>query len=80
MALEGIEEPFRLSGELKVECTLPAGFGLIVARARMVWADAHGMAGVHFTDLPSHCRDALNQWLLEIERQEGWKVEEAPKH
>jgi DNA-binding NtrC family response regulator len=76
MALEGITEPFRLSGELKVECTLPAGFGLIVARARMVWADAHGKAGVLFTDLPSHCRDALNQWLQEIERQEGWTVEE----
>jgi two-component system, NtrC family, response regulator AtoC len=79
MAVEGVGEPFRLSGELKVECTLPAGFGLIVAQGRMVWADAHGKAGIRFTDLPSHCRDALNQWLLEIERQEGWTVEETSK-
>ena len=79
MALEGISEPYRLSGELKLEFHLPAGFGLIVAMARMVWADAHGKAGVRFNDLPVECNDALNKWLVEVERQEGWTVEEAPK-
>ncbi len=76
MALEGISEPYRLSGDLKVEFHLPAGFGFIVARARLVWADAHGKAGVRFNDLPPECRTALNQWLVEVERQEGWTVEE----
>jgi DNA-binding NtrC family response regulator len=79
MALEGISEPFRLSGDLKLEFNLPAGFGLIVAMARLVWADAHGKAGVRFNDLPTECRNALNQWLIEVERQEGWTVEEVPK-
>ncbi len=75
MALEGISEPFRLSGEVKLEFSLPAGFGAIVAIARMVWADAHGKAGVRFTDLPADCRATLNKWLFEVERQEGWTVE-----
>jgi hypothetical protein len=75
----GISEPFRLSGDLKLEFNLPAGFGLIVAMARLVWADAHGKAGVRFNDLPTECRNALNQWLIEVERQEGWTVEEVPK-
>jgi DNA-binding NtrC family response regulator len=79
MAVEGISEPFRLSGDLKIEFHLPAGFGLIVAMARLVWADAHGKAGVRFNDLPAECRHALNQWLLEVERQEGWVVEDVPK-
>ena len=76
IALEGIAEPYRLSGELKAEFNLPAGFGQVIAKARLVWADAHGKAGVRFTDLPPSCRMMLNRWLLEVERQEGWTVEE----
>ena len=79
MAVEGIAEPFRLSGDLKVEVHLPAGFGHIVAMARLVWADAHGKAGVRFNDLPVECRHALDRWLLEVERQEGWIVEDVAK-
>ena len=79
MALEGISEPYRLSGDLKVEFHLPAGCGSIVAMARMVWADAHGKAGIRFNDLPADCHIALNQWLVEVERQEGWVVEDVPK-
>ena len=79
VALDGIGEPFRLSGDLKLEFNLPGGFGQIVAVGRMVWADAHGKAGVRFSELPSECRNVLNRWLLEVERQEGWTVEDASK-
>ena len=79
IAVDGITEPHRLSGELKLEFHLPAGFGPIIARARMVWADTHGKAGVRFTDLAGDGRGVLNRWLNEVERQEGWAVDESAR-
>jgi hypothetical protein len=48
ISIDGIQNPFQLSGGLKIGFTLPGDIDTISARAQIVWADAHGRVGLRF--------------------------------
>ena len=65
ISIDGIQNPFQLSGGLKIGFTLPGDIDPISARAQIVWADAHGRVGLRFIGTNEAHAARIKKWVLE---------------
>ena len=75
IAVEGVDKVFKMSGALTMNLDLPGNGPRIEAVGQLVWADAHGKAGVRFAEIAPEVLHELKSWLLQKQREEGWAAE-----
>ncbi len=73
VALEKLDNPFRLAKPFNFSFVLPEGPS-VETQGRIVWADVRGRAGVRFVDLPPATSQALRAWLQACQKAEGWET------
>ena len=64
VAIHGLTDPLQLVGSVAVEFVLPGNHDAITGRARVIWSDTNGAAGLRFTSLDSIGDLRLRQWIL----------------
>ncbi len=76
LAVSGIVNPQKCSGDLEIRFAMPEGLA-VEATGRIAWADVRGKAGIRFTQIGPQVVAKLQQWISEKQQQEGWTVAEA---
>jgi hypothetical protein len=74
VALQGIEEPFRLAGGFRVRFALPGTNETIEAEGQLVWLEPNGRVGARFVDLNSIMQVSLTRWIAKTQMDEGWHL------
>ncbi len=72
LGVQGIAEPFRLTGPLDLALSLPGQPEPIRLKGKMTWADVTGRAGIQFQEVEVSSERRLNQWLATRLHEEGW--------
>ena len=75
LAVSGIVDPLKCSGDLEIGFTTPDGLA-VEATGRIAWADVRGKAGIRFTRIDPYLVGKLQQWIAERQQEEGWTVSE----
>ncbi len=73
LAVSGVVNPLKCSGDLEIRFAMPDGLA-IEASGRIAWADVRGKAGIRFTHIEPDLVDKLQQWIGERQQEEGWTV------
>ncbi|HYY70643.1 MAG TPA: sigma 54-interacting transcriptional regulator [Terriglobales bacterium] len=76
LAVSGITNPLKCSGDLEIRFTMPDGLA-VEATGRIVWADVRGKAGIRFTHIDSQLARKIHHWISERQQEEGWAVSES---
>ena len=71
LAVSGIANPLKCSGDLEIHFSMPEGLP-VEATGRIAWADVRGKAGIRFTHIDSNLVDKLQQWIADRQQEEGW--------
>ncbi len=78
VALQGIQEPFRLAGGFEVRFALPGENQIIDSKAQLVWLEPRGRVGARFVDLAPEMQLSLTRWLAKTQMEEGWHLGTTP--
>jgi len=73
VAVSGVDTPFKFTGPLEVEMTLPDGPPIHV-QGELAWADVYGKAGIRFKTMDPATRTKFKDWLRRKQTEEGWEV------
>ena len=73
LAVSGIVNPLKCSGDLQIHFSMPDGLA-VEATGRIAWADVRGKAGIRFTHIDPELVADLQQWIAERQQEEGWTV------
>jgi two-component system, NtrC family, response regulator AtoC len=76
LAVSGIANPLKCSGDLEIHFAMPEGLP-VEATGRIAWADVRGKAGIRFTHIDPTLVDKLQQWIADRQQEEGWTVSDA---
>jgi len=76
LAVSGLVNPLKCSGDLELRFALPEGLA-VEATGRIAWADVRGKAGIRFTQIDPHLVGKLQQWISDQQQEEGWAVSES---
>ena len=76
LAVSGIANPLKCSGDLEIHFAMPEGLA-VEATGRIAWADVRGKAGIRFTQIDPNVVGKLQQWIAERQQEEGWMVGES---
>jgi PilZ domain len=76
LAVSGIVNPLKCSGDLEIRFTMPEGMA-VEATGRIAWADVRGKAGLRFTQIDPQVVAKLQQWISDKQQEEGWTVTES---
>jgi DNA-binding NtrC family response regulator len=74
VALQGIQEPFRLAGGFEVRFVLPGENETIQSKGQLVWLEPSGRVGARFVDLADTMQICLTRWLAKTQMEEGWHM------
>jgi len=73
LAVSGITNPLKCSGDLDIRFTMPDGLA-VQATGRIAWADVRGKAGIRFTHINPQIVGKLQQWIADRQQEEGWTI------
>jgi len=76
LAVSGIANPLKCSGDLEIHFAMPEGLA-VEATGRIAWADVRGKAGIRFTQIDPNVVGKLQQWIADRQQEEGWMVGES---
>jgi len=76
LAVSGLGNPLKCSGDLDIRFTMPDGMA-VQATGRIAWADVRGKAGLRFTQIDAQVVAKLQQWISAKQQEEGWTVTES---
>jgi DNA-binding NtrC family response regulator len=76
LAVSGLVNPLKCSGDLEIRFTMPEGMA-VEATGRIAWADVRGKAGLRFTQIDAQVVAKLQQWISDKQQEEGWTVTES---
>jgi len=76
LAVSGLVNPLKCSGDLEIRFTMPDGMA-VEATGRIAWADVRGKAGLRFTQIDPQVVAKLQQWISDKQQEEGWTVTES---
>ena len=74
LGVEGLTDTQRFGGVLDCSFLLPDSETLIQAKARVVWADASGRAGIRFIVLEPALYEEIYHWAARKMKEEGWEL------
>ena len=74
IGVEGLTRTAQCEGVLEVSFELPGEDLHVLAKARIVWAEAEGRAGVQFISMESDTVAKLQHWANRKMREEGWEL------
>lgn len=74
MGIEGVTHTSQLEGILEASFELPGEDLEVTAKARIVWAEAPGRAGVKFISMETDALAKLQQWSNRKMVEEGWEL------
>lgn len=75
IGITGVDDAFRLTGELKISFEIAGG--AIHALGRMKWAEPNGTVGIQFVTMDDDSRRGLQDWLRRRQMEEGWAVSQS---
>ena len=74
MGIEGLTRSTPCEGLLDVNFEIPGEDLVVAAKARVVWAEAEGRAGVKFASMESDTLTKLQHWANRKMQEEGWEL------
>ncbi len=74
LMVQGIDRPRIFAGIIQVRFSLPGCAIEIHAKGRLVWADPQDRGGIHLIEIPADARQAIERWLRDKKREEGWAL------
>src|SRR5450631_579528 len=74
MGLDVVSDPAGFAGLVDVSFLLPESETVILAKGRLVWADAGGRAGLRFVVVEPALFEKLQQWTNHKMKDEGWET------
>jgi transcriptional regulator with PAS, ATPase and Fis domain len=74
VAMQGIEEPFKLTGGFRVRFALPGTNETIESEGQLVWLEPNGRVGARFVALNSIMQVSLTRWIAKTQLDEGWHL------
>jgi PAS domain S-box-containing protein len=74
MGLDAVAEPAGFAGLVDVSFLLPESDIVILAKGRLVWADAGGRAGLRFVVVEPALFEQLQHWTNRKMKDEGWET------
>ena len=79
MGLEGLPANLGHNCRLRVRFAIRGFRTPLQAAARVAWVDAHGSAGITFTDMDAASQQQMKDWLCHKMLQERWTVQPPPQ-
>ena len=74
MGLDVVSDPAGFAGLLDVSFLLPESETVILAKGRLVWAEAGGRAGLRFVVIEPALFEQLQHWTNRKMKDEGWEI------
>jgi len=74
MGVEGVTNTAQLEGVLEASFELPGEDLQVTAKARIVWAEAQGRAGIRFISMEAETLAKLQHWANRRMVEEGWEL------
>lgn len=74
MGLDVVSDPTGFAGLVDVSFLLPDSDTEILAKGRLVWADAGGRAGLRFVVIEPALFEQLQRWTNRKMKDEGWEI------
>jgi DNA-binding NtrC family response regulator len=75
LGLDAVSDPTGFSGLVDVSFLLPESETVINAKARLVWAEAGGRAGLRFVVVEPALFEQLQHWTNQKMKNEGWETQ-----
>jgi len=74
MGLDVVRDPSGFAGLIDVSFLLPESETVILAKGRLVWAEAGGRAGLRFVVIEPALFEQLQHWTNRKMKDEGWEI------
>jgi PAS domain S-box-containing protein len=74
MGLDAVSDPTGFAGLVDVSFLLPESETVIQAKARLVWTEAGGRAGLRFVVVEPALFEELQHWTNRKMKDEGWEI------
>ncbi|MGD0214534.1 MAG: sigma 54-interacting transcriptional regulator [Terriglobales bacterium] len=74
MGLDVVSDPSGFAGLIDVSFLLPESETVILAKGRLVWAEAGGRAGLRFVVIEPALFEQLQHWTNRKMKDEGWEI------